>query len=148
MVSYEGIFFVGEDKDKILSYEKIHLPIINDELHCTFVYHPKEEELWDDLIGEEFEIKLIGYACNGKNSGFQIELPEEIKKYYKNTDGEKDNELKIPHITASVTKDSKPYFTKDLKFVPLEQPIPIKGKFGYWIKEDNKEFLSFEKRRK
>ena len=149
MVSYEGIFFEGESKKKILSHEKIHLPIINDELHCTFVYHPKEEELWDELVGKEFEIQLVGYACNGKNSGFQISIPEELTKYYKNTDSEKEYELKTPHITTSVTKDSKPYFTKDLNFIPLEKPIPIKGKFGYWEKDENgKEYVTYLRKNK
>lgn len=34
--------------------------------------------------------------------------------------------------------------TKNLNFKPLETPIKLTGRFGYWIKEENKEYLSFE----
>ena len=145
MVSYEGIFFEGEARDKIISLEKTHLPIINDEIHCTFVYHPNYEDLYDELIGKEFEIEIVGYACNGKNSGFSIEIPDELKKYYKNTDSEHHNQLKKPHITVSVIKDTKPYFTKNLHFIDLPEKVKVVGKFGYWIKEKDKEYLSYNK---
>ena len=34
--------------------------------------------------------------------------------------------------------------TKNLNFKPLEKPIKLVGKFGYWIKEEDNEYLSFE----
>ncbi len=145
MVSYEGIFFENESKNTILSLEKKHLPIMNDELHCTFVYHPSYEDLYDELVGKEFDIKLIGYGCNDKNSGFLIEIPEELKKYYKNIDREENNVLKKPHITVSLTEDSKPYYTKDIDFIELKEPITVKGKFGYWMKNNDIEYLTYDK---
>lgn len=80
------------------------------------------------------------------NSGFQIEIPEELKKYYRNVDND-NNLLKIPHITVSLSENSKPYFTKNLNFIKLDNPVSIIGKFGYWIKEEDKEYLTYEKQK-
>ena len=52
--------------------------------------------------------------------------------------------LKIPHITVSISKNAKAVNTKNLKFVPLEKPVKVIGTFGYWVKADAQEFLSFE----
>lgn len=144
-ISYIAIFF--EDKDtlsKIKSLEREPLPITNDILHCTLKYHPKENELFPEIIGKEFTIKLTGYASNGKNSGFEIELPTELEKYYINYD-EVTNKLKTPHITTSISEGAKAKNTKDLNFIPLPKTEIITGKVGYWIKENNKEYISYEK---
>ena len=50
MLSYEGIFFEGETVDFIHSLETEQLPIINNEIHCTFKYHPSESEIFDELV--------------------------------------------------------------------------------------------------
>ena len=84
MLSYEGIFFEGETVDFIHSLEKEQLPIINDEIHCTFKYHPSENEIFDNLVGKEIQVLLIGYGYDGKNSGFELQLPSEIMQYYIN----------------------------------------------------------------
>ena len=62
MLSYEGIFFEGETVDFIHSLETEQLPIINNEIHCTFKYHPSESEIFDELVGKEIEVLLIGYG--------------------------------------------------------------------------------------
>mgnify|MGYP007069838814 CR=1 FL=1 len=144
MVHYQGIFFEGESLQKILEQEQTHLERKNDEIHCTFQYKPPVEDLLEELINKEFSVKLIGYACDGKNSGFEVELPKELIPYYKNVE-EKTNRLKIPHITVSISKDAKSKDTKDLKFMPLDKKIEIVGKFGYWIQENGKEYLSYQK---
>ena len=95
-------------------------------------------------MGKEFEILLIGYGNDGFNSGFQIQLPKELIPYYINYDEQDPTKLKVPHITASLSEEAKPSNTKNLKFKPLAKPIKIKGKFGYWIKEENKEYLSYD----
>ena len=144
MLSYEGIFFEGETVDFIHSLEKEKLPVINDEIHCTFKYHPNDNEIFDELVGKEIEVLLVGYGYDGKNSGFKLELPNEIKKYYINYDEDNKEVLKVPHITASLSIDAKASQTKNLDFKPLPNPIPIKGKFGYWIKDNDSEYLSYE----
>ena len=90
MLSYEGIFFEGDSVDFIHSLEKNQLPIVNDEIHCTFKYHPSEDEIFDELVGKEIEVLIVGYGCDGNNSGFEIQLPEDIIQYYINYD---DNDL-------------------------------------------------------
>lgn len=144
MLSYEGIFFEGETVNFIHSLEETTLEEINDRLHCTFKYHPSSEEIFNDIVGKTFEVYLIGYANDGINSGFEILLPEELKKYYINFDEENPSVLKIPHITASLKEGAKASNTKKLKFNRLEKPVKIKGRFGYWIKENGKEYLSYE----
>ena len=59
MISYEGLFFKKKD---LLKYEKKHLPIINDEIHCTFKYRPNEDEIFNELVNKSFKVKLISYC--------------------------------------------------------------------------------------
>lgn len=148
MVHYEGIFFDKKTQDYISSLDQNQLPIINDEIHCTFKSKPTNDELFDELLGLEITIELVGYGSDGKNSGFEIKIPDQYQKYCINYDEEKPNKLKTPHITTSITEDSKAYLTKNLTFKPLDKPIKVTGKFAYWIKEeDGKEYLSFEKQK-
>ena len=134
MVLYEGLFFTEEEVDLIHSLEKTTLTRENDKLHCTFKYRPQKEEIFNNIIDKEFAVYLTGYANDGQNNGFQISLPKELENYYINYDEEL-NKLKIPHITASLSKGAKAVNTKNLEFIPLEKPIKIVGKFGLRIKE-------------
>ena len=143
MLSYEGIFFEGETLDLIHSLEAEQLPIVNDEIHCTFKYHPSANEVFNEIVGKEMEVLLIGYGFNGQNSGFQLMLPENVTPYYINYE-EDGKTLKVPHITASLKEGAKASNTKNLHFKRLERPIPIRGRFGFWIKDEGKEYLSFE----
>lgn len=145
MLSYEGIFFEGETAEFIHSLEKEKLPVINDEIHCTFKYHPSNEEIFNELVGKEIEILLVGYACDEKNSGFQIKLPDNIIEYYINYEEDNSKKLKIPHITASLNEGAKASNTKNLSFEPLDTPYIVRGKFGYWIKKENTEYISYDK---
>lgn len=144
MVSYEGIFFEGNEALLIHSLEKPRLDNINDEIHCTFKYHPSDDEIFNEIVGQEFTVYLVGYANNGINSSFQLVFPKELEKYYINYDEEKKDKLKIPHITASLATGAKASNTKNLLFKPLEKPIKLVGKFGFWIKEENGSYLSYE----
>jgi len=71
-------------------------------------------------------------------------LPEELKDYYINYDEQNPMALKVPHITASLAEGAKASNTKNLSFKLLEKPVMLVGKFGYWIKEENEEYLSYE----
>lgn len=144
MLSYEGIFFEADTVELIHSLEIEKLAKVNDEIHCTFKYHPNEEEVFNDIVGKSFEVFLIGYGNDGMNSGFQISLPDELMPYYINYDEQNPDVLKVPHITASLSEGAKALNTKNLDFKPLEIPIRIVGKFGYWIKEENDEYVSYE----
>ena len=144
MLSYEGIFFEEDMVNIIHSLEKEKLARVNDEIHCTFKYHPNNNEIFNEIVGQVFEIYLVGYGNDGQNSGFEILLPEELSEYYINFDEQNSDVLKVPHITASLSNGAKASNTKNLNFMPLETPIKLTGRFGYWIKEENKEYLSFE----
>lgn len=146
MVKYQAIFFEGESADLIRSAEQVHLPIVNDEYHCTFKYRPSDEELFDAVVGKEVEILLVGYGCDGKNSGFEVVLPIDAEKYYSNYD--KDGMLKTPHITTSLSEDAKAVDTVNLDFKHLDKPIAIKGRFGYWVDENDMEFISYKQSKK
>lgn len=144
MVKYEGLFFDKESIDIIKSLEKNKLEFINDEIHCTFKYKPNNNEIFNDIVGKEFEVYLVGYGSDGMNSGFEIELPKELLKYYINYE-EDGSKLKIPHITASISKDAKSNNTKNLKFIPLPRKYKVKCKFGFSIIDDNEnEYLSYD----
>ena len=88
---------------------------------------------------------LIGYGNDGNNSGFEIELSENLKPYYINYDEINTNILKKPHITASLSEEAEAVNTKNLDFKKLPQKYTVKGRFGFWIEDDDKEYLSFKK---
>ena len=146
MVHYEGIFFEDEEALKtIFKLEKKHLPIIHDKIHCTFKYNPNDNEIFDNIVGNTYEINLISYGCDNENSGFEIELPEELLSYYINYDEDNPQKLKKSHITTSISETAKAKNTKNLNFKPLDKPYTIKGKFGYWIEDGKKEYVSYNK---
>lgn len=144
MLSYEGIFFEPDMVELIHSLESEKLAIVNDEIHCTFKYHPTDEEIFNELVGKKFEVYLIGYGNDGQNSGFELLLPDELKDYYINFDEQNPSVLKVPHITASLSEGAKASNTKNLSFKPLEKPVKLIGRFGYWIKGEIEEYLSYE----
>lgn len=121
------------------------MPIINDEIHCTFKYRPLKEEIFDELVGKYFDVLIIGYGCDGNNSGFELQLPDELLKYYINYAEQDTTKLKIPHITASLSEGAKAFNTKDLVFKPLATTYSVRGRFGYWIKDKNGEYVSYNK---
>lgn len=144
MLSYEGIFFEGEALDVIYSLEERNLGCFNDEIHCTFKYHPNDKEIFNQIVGKSFDIYIIGYGNDGKNSGFSLLLPDELKQYYINFDENDPSMLKIPHITVSLSEGAKASNTKNLKFKKLKKPVKVTGRFGFWIKEEDKEYLSYK----
>lgn len=145
MVSYEGIFFDKETAEFIHSLEGKRLARINDVIHCTFKYHPKNIEIFNEIVGEYFEVSLVGYGNDGKNSGFKVAFPERLQEYYINYDEENCDKLKVPHITASLGCDTSAVKTKNLNFILLQRPVRLVGRFALWIKEDGNEYLSFDK---
>jgi hypothetical protein len=64
-----------------------------------------------------------------KNSGFQVELPEELKQYYKNQND--------PHITVSLGEldgvKGKAVDTGNMNFEAIENPFKIQGQLGYFV---------------
>lgn len=143
MLKYEGLFFDDEMTDLIHLLEEKRLPSVNDILHCTFKYHPSDDEIFNDLVGKTFTVYLVGYGNDGQNSGFELILPDELKKYYINCDGQDSKVLTKPHITASLAEDAKAVNTKNLNFIPLENKVKLTGRFGYWIENETEEYVSY-----
>lgn len=144
MLWYEGIFFEEDMVDLIHSLETEKLTKVNDEIHCTFKYQPSTDEVFNDIVGKTFEVYLIGYGNDGQNSGFEVSFPNELKNYYINYEEQNPNVLKTPHITASLAEGATPLNTKNLNFKPLKKEVKLVGRFGYWIKDENEEYLSYE----
>lgn len=144
MVIYEGIFFDDEVAELIYSLDEKKLDELIKNIHCTFKFRPQYQEIFDDIVGKEFTVLLIGYGNDGANSGFQIQLPEELHPYYINYENNNPQIWKVPHITSSIAYGAKPINTKNLTFKALDKPIRIKGRFGYWVKDDMGEHISFK----
>ena len=133
-ILYYGIFFDEESNALISKLDTKKLDIVPDYFHVTFRYLPNNDERINDVVGKEFELKIIGIANNGKNSGVLIEIPNNIKKYYINRYEENGKEISvISHMTLSISSDSKNRYTRDLDFKPLKEPIKVRGRFGYCI---------------
>ena len=143
---YSGIFFDNESKNVILSLDKNKLDIIPKWYHVTFGYLEENNKILNDIVGNDITIKIIGFKNNGKNSGLLVEIPDEYKKYYNHYD--ENNNLIIPHITLSISKDSNNRYTKDLKYELFNKPIIISGKFGYCIEKNvgdkNSRYITFK----
>lgn len=145
MLKYEAIFLDEESVKLIHRLEENKLDRVNDEIHLTLKYKPNDSEIFNDIVGQEFEMYLIGYGNDRNNSGFEIELSENLKPYYINYDEINTSILKKPHITASLSEEAEAVNTKNLDFKKLPQKYTVKGRFGFWIEDDDKEYLSFKK---
>ena len=146
MLKYEAIFLDKESIKLIQQLEENKLDRVNDEIHLTLKYKPNDDEVFNEIVGKEFELYLIGYGNNGTNAGFEVELSDELKPYYINYDEDEPSKVKIPHITSSLALDAKAMNTKNLVFNKLPQKYSIKGKLGFWIEEeDGTEYLSYNK---
>lgn len=125
---FQGIFLEKEIEQQLIALQKNGLESNVENMHITFKFGDTEKYP-EELIGREFEIKITGYGSDGKNSGFSVELPEELRKYYKSSS--------IPHITVSIGEvdgvKGKPVDTAKLDFKSLDKPLLIKGKLGYFI---------------
>ncbi len=124
---YQGIFFDKETELKLVELQKKGLRDIVKDMHITFKFG-ELDKFPDELMNKEIALKLIGYASDGRNSGFQVELPEELNKYYKNKN--------VAHITVSLGEvdgvKGKPVDTGKMNFEQID-PIEISGQLGYFV---------------
>ena len=120
---YQGIFFTKEVEEELVSLQGEQLENITKDKHVTFKFGDTEKYS-DELIGVDIPVKLVGYACDGKNSGFQVLLPKELEAYYKNKNR--------PHVTVSLSNEGKAIDTGLLAFEPIDE-IEIVGRLGYFI---------------
>lgn len=125
---FQGIFLDEKTEEKLIDLQEEKLESNIKNMHITFKFGDIEEYP-EELIGKEFKLKIVGYNSDGKNSGFLVEIPKELKKYYKNSS--------VSHITVSLgEKDGvkgKAVDTGKLDFKPLDESIEITGQLGYFI---------------
>lgn len=139
MINFEGLFFTKESYALLKSLEKQKLPISSDIYHCTFKLFPDKNEVFSNLIGKEFEVEIIGYASDEMNSGFLINIPDELKEYYLNYN--ENGKLITPHITTSINYGAKNRNTQNLKFERFDNSYKVKGIFGMNVRKNNKNVI-------
>ena len=128
MTGFQGIFLDETSKKRLIALQEKKLKYIVRGMHITFKFG-KTEKYPEEVLNKDYEVKIVGYAATDKNSGFQVELPEELKAYFKNENG--------PHITVSIGEvdgiKGKAYETGLLHFSEIKSPFMISGRFGYYI---------------
>ena len=127
---YIGIFVDYDTLQKFVNdnITKDRLSRVIERPHVTFAFRPKEYN--PDLIGKLVMLKVVGYACDGKNQGLQVMMEEtsnpEILAEFK--------KIKNPHITLSTSADGKPVDTGKMKFKPINNPFYIIGTYDGFSK--------------
>ena len=115
-VIYWGIFV--QDDRFITSLEK---PI--QYMHVTFGFKSKVPT---DILGETVEVSVIGYANDGKNEAYLVEVPEKYTPYVTNP------RKRILHITTSISSSARPVDSNNLNFEPIDKPFTVTGRFGFY----------------
>ena len=149
-IIYKGLFLDDESARILVEAQRIKLDSVIQNMHCTFQYRP-EFEFPEEIVGKEYSVKVIGYGADDNNSGFQVELPQEIKQYYVNRKTVKNGseiprvEEIIPHITVSIAQGAKPIDTGNLDFKKIEESFYIKGRMGYFLEGEKVSYQQPEK---
>ena len=127
LFGYQGIFFDDTVRTELIKLQKkgLNENIIN--IHVTFNYG-RLYKFPENIVGKEVEVIIVGYDSDGLNSGFAVEIPEELNKFYKNKS--------VAHITVSLGElngiKGKAVDTGKLKFNKLDKILKIKGRIGYF----------------
>lgn len=88
------------------------------------------------MVGSRWTLKIVGYACDGDNEAYLVELPHEVKRFYGN--------VAVPHITVSTSKDGVPKNSGYLPFemLPEEEQFECVAVFGYLMPSREEPVLS------
>lgn len=127
LFGYQGIFFDESVRTELIKLQKngLNENIIN--MHVTFNYG-RLYKFPEDIIGKEMEVIIVGYGSDGLNSGFAVEIQDELNEFYKNKS--------VAHITVSLGEvngiKGKAVDTGKLKFNKLDKTLKIKGRIGYF----------------
>lgn len=120
---YVGCFFSSDELlQKLCSIRTVSLDRTISDLHVTFAYRP--EEVDTSLFGEDIAVTVTGYGNNGRNEGVKVSLSSDDPRLQLMIE-----KITVPHITLSVSNESRSVYTKDLEFMPID-PIQLTGKFG------------------
>lgn len=119
-IIYTGWFISPKELQKASLEKIIEYP------HLTLAFKPKDAFL--NKFGTVATIKIIGYGNDGDNEGYLCEITPE-DEFLKN----QIKDIKVPHITLSVSADGKPVNTSGLDFYPIDKPFIIKGVYGAFV---------------
>lgn len=133
MIQFTGLFFTGEETQKLIRLEPIKLVKRPRSFHCTFGFKPSIEDIikFNEIVGETGNVIVEGYGQDKDNTGYRIIIPQEYIKYFRNFD--KNGILKIPHITMSLSQKGRAVNTCNLNFESLAEPFTTTGRFGFYI---------------
>lgn len=123
---YTGIFLDGDNVYKLFPpklFTRIGHP------HVTLIYRGGLESAHEEFLGEIVKVRVIGYGNDGKNEGLQVELESTNPELQKIC-----NEVEVPHITLSISRDSKNRYTKNLAFKPVDKPVELVGRYGVFTR--------------
>lgn len=95
--------------------------------HVTTAFRPNSSQLLLEQIGSSAEIYAVGYGNDGQNEGLLVEVKAEDPEVQAACDA-----LETPHITLSTSRKGQAKNTAFLEFIPLEEPINLTGKFGFF----------------
>ena len=129
IIRYNEITGILLNSDEVYNRFPPKLSVSIGHLHVTLVYHGGIESAHEELLGEEVKIRVIGYANDGKNEALQVELEAtnpELQMICK--------AVVVPHITLSISRDSKHRFSKDLNFEPIDNSIEFMGRYGVFTR--------------
>lgn len=147
-VIYEGFFVKTsyfDDEYEIKRDTKITRPTLEfptTNPHVTVVYAP--ETTHEDLYGFKAYVILRGYGNDGQNEGYKVEIiPDKMVMDYSVFYHYEEREaiikllssIETPHITVSISEESKPKYTKDLKFKDLSigEIEVLEARFGAFV---------------
>lgn len=90
--------------------------------HVTFAYRP--DTVNEALFGEKITVRIVSYGNDGTNEGVGVELFSANKEIIKMAE-----QIEVPHITLSVSRNGKPVNTRYLQFFAVE-PFEVTGVMG------------------
>ena len=125
-IIYTGAFIDVATLHKNIDFGS-RLETLIENPHVTFQFRPKTVPA--PLFGEKVRVKVVGYGNDGLNEGLKVEVSTNNQML--STMAE---EIRVPHITISVSADGKPVDTAKLAFQPIE-PFFLEMTFGAFTPE-------------
>lgn len=126
MIVYHGLFMDEKSVKLLRQHEEKPLQRSVKNTHITFEYLPIGLPP-EALLGNTFSVKVVGYGSDQNNSGFCVELSNQLLHSYEGAP--------VPHITTSLSLKGKAVRTAFLPFHPIE-PFFVSGRYGFFNDKD------------
>ena len=143
---YTGLFIDNESQEGlheiVRNQRSKHgvegLSVLVQNSHITLLYKPETKEAKSLLFGTIMSIRITGYANDGENEGFSVEIisGEDMSDEQKRILGIIPKK-KILHLTYALSPDAKAKNTENLHFVSIDENerITIRGVYGAFTSE-------------